>query len=153
LVKTRILGAAVGIVAVVGGSLVASPAQATDGFDSARVYYKGDSGSGGYVRADIDFLSRTEVVYRDFTVRDVCPGDGLPVRAQISWRNADGTFADIGSWKADNNGCGPNGTNFGDIRISRPKALAKATLTVCVYDQSIGNLRCATSGGRDNPYV
>jgi hypothetical protein len=61
-VKTRILGAAVAIAAVLGGSLIASPAQATDGFDTARVYYKGDPGSGGYVRADTDSLSQTGAV-------------------------------------------------------------------------------------------
>lgn len=135
------------------GLLVASPAQATDGPDSVRVYYPGTSGSGGYASADIDFLSRTEALYRNFTVRDVCPGDGRPVRAQMSVVDANGIRRNLGPLKADTNGCGPNGTNFGTIRISDVRGVSRAGLRVCVYTESAGTLRCATSVGRDNPYL
>ncbi|HET6298223.1 MAG TPA: hypothetical protein VFG33_32905 [Kribbella sp.] len=97
-------------------------------------------------------VSRTVVVWRDFTVQDVCPGDGLPVRARPEWIYADGTRG-YGAWRADNNGCGQDGTNFGDIRFSAAKAVARALMTVCVYSQSEGNLRCRTSIGQDNQYV
>lgn len=149
--KTRILGAAVGIAAVLGSLLVASPAQASDGPDWVRVYYSADL-NGGEAQATVDFVSRTVVVWRDFTVQDTCPGDGLPVRARPEWTYADGTRG-VGAWRADTNGCGQDGTNFGDIRISRSKAVARVAMTVCVYSQSEGNLRCATSQGRDNQYV
>ncbi|MFB6718506.1 hypothetical protein ACFCV3_00010 [Kribbella sp. NPDC056345] len=150
--KKRIMGAAVGLAAVLVGSLTAIPAHA-DGFDSARVYYKGDSGSGGYVSATLDFRSKTDVVVKNFTVRDVCPGDGHPVRAQVYWRYPDGGYGDMGkTWKADDNGCGSNGTNFGDFRISRSKGMPRVFVMVCTYTKDHGNLRCASGAGRANDY-
>jgi hypothetical protein len=116
------------------------------------VYYPGTSGSGGYVRADIDFTSRTRVVYRNFTVRDVCPGDGRPVQAQLSVVGTDGVRRNLGEWLEDTNGCGPDGTNFGTVTLSAGFNVARAGLRVCVYS-STGNLRCANSAGRDNPYT
>ena len=148
--KTRILGAVVGITALLGGLLVASPAQALDGLDFKFVDQGGESR--GYVQADVDFRSRTTVVWQDFLVRDVCPGDGRPVRARVGWTNADGTQG-VGSWKADTNGCGPDGTNFGDIWHIGSKSVARAWMTVCVYTESGGNEVCANSPGRDNPHV
>jgi len=150
--KVRILAAVVGIAAVLTGSLAASPALATDGPDSVRVYYPGFSGSGGQASATIDFISRTEVIYRNFTVRDLCPEDGRPVRAQAVTVDANGFGRNLGPMKAVVNGCGPNGTNFGTIRVIDANGVAKAHLRVCVYADASGNLRCATSEGRDNPH-
>ena len=63
-------------------------------------------------------------------------------RARVEWADADGTRG-AGSWKADTNGCGPGGTNFGDIWHIGSKAVANTWITLCVYTQSGGNLRCA----------
>nr|WP_238355810.1 hypothetical protein [Kribbella sandramycini] len=118
----------------------------------ARLYYPAGEVKGGEARATVDFRSRKSVVFRDFKVRDVCPGDDLPVRGRVEWVHADGTRG-VGSWKADTNGCGVDGTNFGDIRRTDTKVIVEVMLTVCVYRQSGGNIRCHTSGGRANPYV
>ncbi|MFI7452388.1 hypothetical protein ACIBQX_33175 [Nonomuraea sp. NPDC049714] len=146
--KTRILGAALGI-AVLSGLLVASPAQATDGVSSARVDYGSGAGS---VRATVDFVSRTKVVFRDFTVRDICPGDNLPVKARFMWTHTDGTGG-TAAWKADTNGCGGDGTNFGDFIRTGSKSISRINLEVCVYNRSNGELSCAYSGPRDNQYT
>lgn len=149
--KKRNVGAVTGLAVILGGSLVAAPAQATDGEIGAHVYYPYGEVSGGRATATLDFTSRTTVAYRNFTVRDLCPGDGRPVRARVSWLNTDGTRG-TGTWRADTNGCGPDGTNFGTLTLSSAKPVSRASLTVCVYTTSAGNLRCETSAGRDNPY-
>lgn len=149
--NVRTLGATLGIAALSAFCWTA-PAQATDGLDSVRVYYPADAGNGGDVRARIDFVSRTEVIFRDFAVRDVCPGDGLPVRARVEWFYSDGTLG-AGAWRAVTSGCSRESTSFGDIRVSRTRAVTKVRVTVCVYTTSAGNRACANSTGRDNQYV
>ncbi len=52
---------------------------------------------------------------------------------------------------SDTNGCGSDGTNFGNIQVNGLSSVAKAGVRVCVYN-STGNLRCAESF-RDNPYT
>lgn len=151
--KARVLRTVVGLAAVLSGLLVASPAQALDGPDSAQVYFPGFSGSGGYVRADIDFLSPTEVLFRNFSVRDVCPEDGRPVRGRAVATDASGLGTNFGPFVADTNGCGPTGTTPRTFKVTYPRGVAKASLQVCVYTDSTGNLRCVTSVGRDNPYL
>ncbi|MFJ9391235.1 hypothetical protein ACIRON_20590 [Nocardioides sp. NPDC101246] len=148
--KTRVLKATVGLAAVLGGLLIAGPAQAADGPVSARVYAEGSSGSGGIARADIDFTSQRGSVFFDFTVRDVCPGDNLPVRAYIKLV---GTGGEVGLHYvgSDTNGCGADGTNFGNISVNGSSPVAKAGVRVCVYN-STGNLRCKEAF-QDNPYT
>ena len=148
--KARVLRTVVGVAAVLSGLLVASPAQAADGPVSARVYTEGSSGSGGIASADVDFFSRTGSILFDFTVRDVCPGDNLPVRAYIKLV---GTGGEVGLHYvgADTNGCGSDGTNFGDIQVNGSAPVAKAGVRVCVYN-STGNLRCKEAF-LDNPYT
>lgn len=148
--KTRVLRTAVGLAAVLGGLLIASPAQASDGPVGARVYTEGSSGSGGAASADIDFFSRTGSIFWDFTVRDVCPGDNLPVRAYIKVVGPNGEVGlhYVGS---DTNGCGSHGTNFGNIEVNGLSSVAKAGVKVCVYN-STGNLRCKESL-RNNPHT
>ncbi|MGC4942913.1 hypothetical protein [Kribbella sp. DT2] len=149
--KTRKLWAALALTVAATGVAPASPAHAADGLDSVRVYYPSDLGNGGHVLTRLDFVSRTEVVYRSFTVRDVCPGDSLPVRGRVEWRYTDGSIG-YGAWRNVTSGCSSSGTSFGDIRVSRTKAIASARVTVCVYTASGGNRGCATSTGRDNQF-
>lgn len=152
--KASILRAAVGVVAVLAGLLVASPAQAADGADSVRVRYPSwTSVSGGLATADLDFVNQKKVVFRNFKVRDICPGDGRPVRAYMTLWEPNGVRRTWASPKADTNGCGADGTNFGTVTLETSLTVARAGLTVCVYTNSAGNLRCVYSGGRDNPYV
>ncbi|GGP02809.1 hypothetical protein LDL08_12655 [Nonomuraea glycinis] len=145
--KTRILGAALGI-AVLSGLLVASPAQARDGVSSARI----DTAryGGGSVRATVDFVNRRKVVFRNFTVRDLCPGDNLPVRARAWWRHTDGTNG-YGAWKSDTNGCGDDGTNFGNITRRSTKPIAMVWVEVSVYIRP-GERTTKISKTRDNQY-
>ncbi|MEJ1105683.1 MULTISPECIES: hypothetical protein [unclassified Kribbella] len=145
--KTRILGAAVGIAAV-GGLLTAVPAQA-EGLTSARVEWRTGAGS---VRTTVDFTSRTRVVFRDFTVRDICPGDNLPVRAEVTWVHTDGSSG-VGNRKADTNGCGPNGTNFGDFIRTGTKPLKYVFVKVCIYRVPDGDLICQAGEAHNNPYT
>ncbi|MFC0627709.1 hypothetical protein [Kribbella deserti] len=147
--KTRVLKTAVGLAAVLGGLLVASPAQATDGLVSARVY-SGSSGGGGIAQAYLDFTSRTRVVHSNVTVRDVCPDDNLPVRAYIKVVLINGTTQTryVG---ADTNGCGPDGINLGDFVTTGSAPIAKAGVRVCVYNPT-RDLKCAEAF-RDNPYA
>ncbi|MFC0625951.1 hypothetical protein ACFFGN_17870 [Kribbella deserti] len=149
--KTRVLRTVVGLAAVLGSSLVASPAQADDGPVSVRVYTQGSSGSGGIAKTSVNFLSQTDIHYSNLTVRDVCPGDNLPVRVYVKVVFRDGTSEnDLAG--SDTNGCGSDGTNLGDFRTDSPFAqVAKAGLRVCVYN-SAGNQRCAESL-RSNPYL
>ncbi|GAB3945403.1 hypothetical protein GCM10029976_071100 [Kribbella albertanoniae] len=152
--KASILRAAVGVVAVLGGLLVASPAQAADGPDSVRVRYPSwTSISGGEASATLDFVGEKTVVFRNFKVRDICPGDGRPVRAYMTLWEENAVRRTWDSPKADINGCGGDGTNFGTVTLRTSLTVARAGLTVCVYTNSAGNLRCVYSGGRDNPYV
>ncbi|WP_327108041.1 hypothetical protein [Nonomuraea glycinis] len=147
--KTRILGAVLATAAL-SGLLVASPAQAKDGVSTARVDPKGDMG-GGSVRATVDFVSRTKVVYRNFTVRDLCPGDNLPVRARVYWKHTDGTTGHS-AWKSDTNGCGDNGTNFGNITRTGSKSISRVYLEVSVYIRP-GQRAYDLSETRYNQYV
>ncbi|GAB3948457.1 hypothetical protein GCM10029976_079660 [Kribbella albertanoniae] len=132
--------------------MIASPAQATDGPASARVFTEGSSGSGGLATASLDFVNRTEVTYRNVTVRDVCPGDNLPVKAYIRLvsTNGDTSSRYVGS---DTNGCGSDGTNFGTVYGSAGFTVAKAGLTVCLYTSTPGEAKCVHGPVRDNPYV
>jgi hypothetical protein len=133
--KTRILGAALGI-AVLSGLLVPIPAQAKDDVASAYVPPYRDNG-GGSVRATIGFANRKKVVVRNFTVRDICPGDNAPVKAQIVWVHMDGTTGHS-AWKSDSNGCGTHGTNFGTITRTSTKRMRKAYLSLRVYAREGG---------------
>ncbi|MFC0627708.1 hypothetical protein [Kribbella deserti] len=148
--KTRVLKAAVGAAAVLGGLMVATPAQATDGPVAAQVYYPGTSGSGGVAKASLDFTSRTRVVYNNLTVRDVCPGDNLPVRAYVEVVFTNGAIRRV-NMGSDTNGCGSDGTNLGDYIATGSSSIAKAGVRVCVYN-STQLLRCKTAF-RDNPYT
>ncbi|MGP4096641.1 hypothetical protein [Nonomuraea sp. KM90] len=146
--KTRILGAALGIAAL-SGLLVASPAQAADGVSSARVdpfeSAEGRDYGGGSVRATVDFVSRTKVVFRNFTVRDLCPGDNLPIEGRVWWEHTDGTYG-YGAWKSDTNGCGDDGTNFGNITRTGTKSISRVYVQVC-------STYCDHSAARYNQYV
>ncbi|MEV0622323.1 hypothetical protein AB0I81_54030 [Nonomuraea sp. NPDC050404] len=147
--KTRILGAVLGIAAL-SGLLVPSPAQASDGVSSARANYT--DGGAGSVRTTVDFVNRKKVVFRNFTVRDICPGDNFPVKARIFWTHTDGTSG-YSAWKSDTNGCGDNGTNFGNITRTGTKPISKVSLEVCIYTRSGGILSFAFSAPRDNQYT
>jgi hypothetical protein len=146
--KTRILGTVLATAAL-SGLLVASPAQARDGVSSARVNpFESASGrdySGGTARATVDFTSRTRVVFRNFTVRDLCPGDNLPIKGRVFWTHTDGTRGN-GSWKSDTNGCGDDGTNFGTITRTGTKAISSVYVQVC-------STYCEHSAARYNQYV
>jgi hypothetical protein len=141
--KTRILGAALAIAAL-SGLLVASPAQARDGVSSVRIDPSGGYG-GGSVRATVDFRNRTKVTFRNFTVRDICPGDNVPVRARLHWIHTDRTDG-AGAWKWDRNGCGDDGTNFGTFTRTGTKSISKIRLEVCAT-------YCDVSAYRFNQYV
>jgi hypothetical protein len=125
--KTRILGAALAVAAL-SGLLVPSPAQARDGAASASVPPYRDLG-GGSVRATIDFTSRKRVVVRNFTVRDICPGDNTPVKARFTWVHTDSTTGSS-AWRSDTNGCGDHGTNFGNLTRTGTKSIRKVYLHV-----------------------
>ncbi len=149
--KTRMLGAVMGIAAL-SGLLVPIPAQAQDGVSSARTNVPGSRYGGGSVRTTVDFINRKKVVFRNFTVRDLCPGDNLPVRAQIVWTHTDGTTG-RSAWRKDTNGCGDHGTNFGNITRTGTKPIAKVYLKVQVYARSGGIRAFAYSADRDNQYT
>ncbi|MET8006559.1 hypothetical protein [Nonomuraea glycinis] len=146
--KTRILGAVLGI-AVLSGLLVASPAQARDGVSSARVNPFGSAEgrrySGGTARATVDFRNRTKVIFRNFTVRDLCPGDNFPIKGRVIWTHTDGTTGS-GAWKWDRNGCGDDGTNFGNLTRTGTKAISSIYVQVC-------STYCEHSAARYNQYV
>ncbi|TDD60361.1 hypothetical protein E1263_11310 [Kribbella antibiotica] len=148
--KASVLRAVVGVAAVLSVSLVAGPAQATDGPVSARVYTEGSSGSGGIGSASLTFRSSTVVDYTNLKVRDVCPGDNLPVRVYTKMVYTDGTF-ETDYVGADTNGCGSDGTNLGGFRATSSKRVAKAGVTVCVYN-SVRNLQCKDAF-RDNDHT
>jgi len=152
--KARVLGALVGVAAVLSGLLVASPAQAADGPVSARVYYPGTSGSGGEASMDLDFTGRADVTLRNIKVRDICPGDGRPVRAVLVVHGTDGSHVAIPPYFSDTNGCGSDGTHFGSrgVGFSGGWQIKSLSVKVCVYNSS-GNLKCVTSVSRDNPYT
>ena len=152
--KARALGTLVGVAAVLSGLLVASPAQAADGPISARVYYPGTSGSGGEASMDIDFTGRSNITMRNIKVRDICPGDGRPVRAVLVVHDTDGKSTAIPPYFSDTNGCGSDGTNFGSrgLSLSDGWQFKSVSVKVCVYN-STGNLKCVTSVSRDNPYT
>ncbi|MEV5895784.1 hypothetical protein [Nonomuraea fuscirosea] len=141
--KTRILGAVMGIAAL-SGLLVASPAQARDGVSSVRIDPSGGYG-GGYVRTTVDFTSRTRVVFRNFTVRDICPGDNVPVRARLHWIHTDRTDG-RSAWMSDTNGCGDDGTNFGTSIRTGTKSISKIRLELC-------STYCDVSAYRFNQYA
>ncbi|MEU8358373.1 hypothetical protein AB0C27_20380 [Nonomuraea sp. NPDC048882] len=149
--KTRILGAVLGIAAL-SGLLVPSSAQAAaDGVSSARLNGWGKHG-GGSVRANVDFVNRKKVIFRNFTVRDLCPGDNAPVRARVVWIHTDGTTGHS-AWRKDTNGCGDHGTNFGTIIRTDTKPIKKVYLHLQVYARSGGIRGFAFSADRYNQYT
>ncbi|WP_328995556.1 hypothetical protein OG394_13080 [Kribbella sp. NBC_01245] len=91
---------------------------------------------------------------RNLTVRDICPGDGRPVRAVLVVLDTDGKRTTIPPYYSDTNGCGSDGTNFGTygLGLSDGWRIKSVSVRVCVYNSS-GNLKCVTSAGRDNPYT
>ncbi|MEV4179509.1 hypothetical protein, partial [Nonomuraea sp. NPDC049709] len=150
LLKTRMLGAALGI-AVLSGLLVASPAQARDGVSSGRT--NRPSGGDGYAQVTVDFVSRTKVVFRNFTVRDLCPGDNLPVKARIVYKYTTGTRTwRTLPWKKDTNGCADRGSNFGNVTLSRSRSISAVTLELCVYNKK-SDFHCVNTTTRHNQYV
>ncbi|MEV0309327.1 hypothetical protein [Nonomuraea fuscirosea] len=64
-------------------------------------------------------------------MRDICPGDNLPVRARVAWRHTDGANGH-NAWKWDRNGCGDNGTGFGNITRTGSKSIMRVYLEVQV---------------------
>jgi hypothetical protein len=151
LLKTRILGAALGI-AVLSGLLVASPAQARDGVSTARVRVSdGIPGGGALVKTTVDFVSRKKVIFRNFTVRDLCPGDNRPVQARAWWHYTDGTTGKS-AVRTDANGCGDDGTNFGNITPPSTKGISSVYLEVWLYTGS-GTKRRNVGLYRYNQYV
>ncbi|MFC0625952.1 hypothetical protein [Kribbella deserti] len=150
--KTRVLRTVVGLAAVLGSLLVASPAQATNGPASARVYTEGSSGSGGLATASLTFVNASDVTFRNVTVRDVCPGDNRPVKVYIRLVSTLGHTSSryVGS---DTNGCGSDGTNFGTVYGTAGFTVAKAGLTVCLYTSTPGQEKCVNGAVRDNQHV
>ncbi|MFI7455766.1 hypothetical protein ACIBQX_50500 [Nonomuraea sp. NPDC049714] len=102
--------------------------------------------SGGTVRATVDFRNRTKVIFRNFTVRDLCPGDNFPTKGRIWWKHTDGTTG-YGAWGWDRNGCGDDGTNFGNLTRTGTKAISSVYVQVCSADW------CDHSAARFNQYV
>ena len=151
--KARALGALVGVAAVLSGLLMASPAQASSGPVYARVYYPDTSGTGGETSGDLNFLSRSEVRVRYLKVRDICPGDGRPVRAIVVATRTDGSRVNISPYYADTNGCGPDGTQFPTVDLAPGFSIKGLSLKVCVYTAALGNVKCETSIVRYNPYT
>lgn len=144
--KTRVLGATVAIAAL-SGLLVPSPAQARDGVSTPRPLKRSGAAS---VRTTVDFVSRTKVIFRNFTVRDICPNDFYVVKAQIRWTHTDETEGK----SACDNGCGSHGTNFGNLVRSGSKPIAKVRLYVCIYKLSgYGGQDCGWSVSRYNQFV
>ena len=90
---------------------------------------------------------------RNLTVRDICPGDGRPVRAVLVVFGTDGSFANIPQYYSDTNGCGPDGTQFPTVDLAPGFSIKGLSLKVCVYTAAHGNLKCVTSARRDNPYT
>ncbi|MEV5890002.1 hypothetical protein [Nonomuraea fuscirosea] len=131
--KTRMLAAALGIAAL-SGLLVPSPAQAADEVAYAYLPPIREDIGGGSVRATIGFASQKKIVVRNFTVRDICPGDNAPVKAQVVWVHRDGTRGSS-RWRTDSNGCGTHGTNFGTIARTSHKRIKYAYLSLRVYDR------------------
>ncbi|MCG5218063.1 hypothetical protein [Streptosporangium sp. KLBMP 9127] len=141
-----------GIAVLSGGLLVPSPAQARDGVSSALVRVDtGIDGGGALVRTTVDFVNRKKVIFRNFTVRDLCPGDNRPVQARAWWNYADGTTG-ASAVRKDTNGCGDDGTNFGNITYTGSKAISSVYLEVWLYTGS-GYKRRDFSLYRYNQYV
>jgi hypothetical protein len=145
--KTRILGAALAIAAL-SGLLVPSPAQAKDDVASAYAPPYRDNG-GGSVRATIGFANRKKIVVQNFTVRDICPGDNAPVKAQVIWVHMDRTKG-YSHWRTDSNGCGTHGTNFGTLTRTSTKRIKYAYLSLRVYDREGGIRAVRISDDVDN---
>jgi len=152
--KARALGALVGVAAVLSGLLVATPAQAGSGPVYARVYYPNPTGTGGETSGDLNFLSRSEVRVRYLKVRDICPGDGRPVRAIVVATRTDGSRVNISPYYSDTNGCGSDGTQFPTVDLrDGGRRIKSLSLKVCVYTAALGNVKCETSNVRHNPYT
>lgn len=132
------------LVAVMIASLaVATPAQA-DAVDTYRdwdlyrrvwTYGPEESPAGGSVRSDVRFPSRHQVVFVDFTVNDICPGDGNHVIGRPIVLFMDGT-----RWVGPRYRTEPGttcredglGHNFGDKDFSFAKRIKAARAKVCV---------------------
>ncbi|MCF6475885.1 hypothetical protein FAF44_47245 [Nonomuraea sp. MG754425] len=146
--KIRVLSAALAV-ATLSGLLVATPAQARDGVSSGRT--SRPSGGNGYAKVTVDFVSRTKVVFRSFLVRDLCPGDNLPVKARIVYKYTTGSWRTL-PWKKDTNGCADKGTNFGNVTLSRSRSISAVTLELCVYNNK-SDIHCVNTTTRYNQYV
>ncbi len=135
------------VLAAGGAFVAAGTAHATDGDVYARVYTTGESG--GSTRSYLDFTGARTMVFRDFIVNDICPGDGIPVSGQGMVKFMDGTVW-TGPKHWDDTTCDStsSGVDFGDLPFSTDShQIKEAWVRVCANGQ------CAASQHRDNPYT
>ncbi|GAB2651400.1 hypothetical protein [Kribbella swartbergensis] len=145
----RALGIAVGSAALLSVGL--TPAMAADGHVYARVYtYPSGGTSGGETDADLNFTAARSVTYNNWTINDVCPGDGYRVIARARAQLRNGTFAN-GVWHEDDGLCesdewGP----YDGKELNTSGDIMKAGLQVCV---DLGDTLKCHAEFRDNPHT
>lgn len=133
------------VAAAFAATLAAAPAQAVDGKVYARVFTGAESG--GSASSYLNFTGKRSMVFGDFHVNDICPGDGKPVSGQAVVRFMDGTkWTGPRHW--DDTTCDSGyGVDFGNLPFNSSKRIKAAWVRVCAGD------RCSASNHRDNGHT
>jgi hypothetical protein len=136
---------AVGLAAIIG----TTPALAADGHVYNKQVTPGHTDAGASAAADLDFRSTTSVIYNNFVVNDVCPGDGYRVFGRAVAVLSDGSVA-YGTNHYDTGGCESGSWTGTGLGFNTSKRIVKAGVQACV---DLGSTNaCATPTYRDNPY-
>jgi hypothetical protein len=144
--RTAIGVGAVGLTAVIG----TTPALALDGHVYNKEITPGHTDAGASAAADLKFGSTTHVTYTNFTVNDICPGDGYRVFGRAAAVLSDGSTI-YGAKHYDEGGCDSAAWKSTDpLYLDTSKRIVKAGIQACV---DLGSTNaCATPTYRDNPH-
>jgi hypothetical protein len=144
--RTAIGVGAVGLAAVIG----TTPALALDGHVYNKEITPGHTSAGASAAADLTFKSTTYVIYDNFTVNDICPGDGYRVFGRAAAVLSDGSTI-YGAKHYDEGGCDSAAWSTDEhLGLTASKRIVKAGIQACV---DLGSTNaCATPTYRDNPH-
>lgn len=142
-----VIGVGVAGLAAIAGTM---PASAADGHVYNKEVTPGHTTAGASAAADLVFKSTTKVIYNNFTVNDVCPGDGYRVFGRAVAVLSDGSTIH-GTNHYDTGGCESGAwKSTVPLPLNTSKRIVKAGVQACV-DLGSTNV-CASPTYRDNPH-
>lgn len=124
------LRAVIGVGAVALVSIAGAMPASANGDVYSKAVTPGQSTAGASAKAHVVFTGARTLTYDNFTVNDVCPGDGYRAMGQAVVRYTDGTTY-YGPAHFDTGGC-ESGTWSDDLPFSGSKNVLWAGVRACV---------------------